>query len=223
MRRRVLIALAAVASVLLAAGPALAMNQYVALRNTQYNPKSVTIQQYDTIFWTHLDSGVQHSVTSAPRQTETFDSSPSCPPTCLQRGDTYKHTFRHAGTFTYFCRVHCPNNSCAAGGMRGTIVVKAFSTPSPNPTPEPTPAHASAAVSVTTPVPTPTPTPTPSPTPTVSPTPLPTPSASPSAVAAPKTTKASNRGLAVGFGIAAVALAALGGAFLFIRFRRPGL
>src|SRR5438270_3712850 len=102
MRRRALIALGAVASVLLAAGPALATNQYVALRNTRYNPKTVTIRQYDTISWTHLDSGVQHSVTSAPSQTEMFDSSPRCPPTCMERGDTFRHTFRHAGTFSYF-------------------------------------------------------------------------------------------------------------------------
>src|SRR5438270_4882025 len=158
MRRRALIAGCAVALVVLAAGPVLAMNQYVALRNTQYNPKTVTIQQYDTIFWTHLDSGVQHSVTSAPGQSEVFDSSPDCPPTCLQRGDTFKHTFKHAGTFAYYCRVHCPNNSCAADGMRGTIVVRALAAVTPVPTAKPTPSPvptAANAVSVTTPVPTP--------------------------------------------------------------------
>jgi len=220
MRRRVLLALGVLASAVLVASPVLATNQYVALRDSKYNPKSVTIKQYDTVFWTHVDpSDVQHSVTAVPGQAEKFDSSPNCPPTCMSRGDTFKHTFTHTGTFAYYCRVHCADNSCAADGMRGTIVVRALNTatPRPTPAPTPTPGHASASVSVTTPVPSPTPTPSP----TVAPTPESTTSPAATSVAAPKSKHSNRRGLALGLGIAAVALAALGGALLFLRFRRP--
>jgi len=219
MRKAALFALGAVGVIVLAASPALA-NQYVTIRNAQYIPKSATIQQFDTIFWTHVDGDAQHSVTAVSGQAERFDSSPDCPPTCLQRGDTFKHTFKHAGTFAYYCRVHCPNNSCAADGMRGTIVVRALAAVTPVPTAKPTPSPVPTAVnsvSVTTPVPTPSPTPSETPLATPSPTLEPT----ASAVAAPKTTSSGGIGAALGLVIAGVAIATLGGSLLFVRLRRP--
>ena len=217
MRRRLLVALGVAAAAMLVAAPALAVNQYVTIKHVQYIPKTITIRQFDTIFWTHADSGLQHSVTAAPGQSDEFDSSPKCPPTCLVQRDTYTHTFKRAGTFTYYCRVHCPNNSCDANGMRGTVVVRATTTAAPAPAPPTaTPGRASSSVSVTTPVPTL----TPPPTPTVAPTEVPTPSPIASAVAAPLPARKSSRGLALGLGIGAVALAALGGGLLFVRLRR---
>ena len=208
---------------MLVAAPVLAATtQYVTIRNTQYTPKTVTIRQFDTVYWTHVDSDMQHSVTAAPRQAETFDSSPSCPPTCLERGDAFKHTFTRAGTFTYYCRVHCPDNSCAADGMRGTVVVRAAATAAPAPTRGPATPTAvprpSNAVSVTAP----SPSATAAPTPTIEATtasPFESPSAS--AAAIPRTTKSSGIGLALGLAITGAAIAALGISLLFIRFRRP--
>ena len=217
MRRGVLFAAGAFAAATLVASPALA-NQYVTIKNSQYIPRTVTVKQFDTVFWTHADGDLQHSVTAAPGQAEDFDSSPHCPPSCLQRGDTFKHVFRHAGTFAYYCRVHCPDNSCAADGMRGAIVVAAYATPSPRPAPQPTPTpvhRASSSVSLTTPVPTPSDTPAPS----EAPTPSAEPTASP--LAAPKTTTSGGIGAALGLVIAGAAIATLGGSLLFVRLRRP--
>src|ERR687884_557497 len=98
MVKRLLFAAGVAAAAMVVASPLFATNQYVTIRNSQYTPKTVTINQFDTVFWTHVDSGVQHSVTAAPGQAEDFDSSPDCPPTCLERGDTFRHTFKHTGT-----------------------------------------------------------------------------------------------------------------------------
>jgi plastocyanin len=218
MLRRVLLGAAALAAAMLVVGPVFATTQYVIIKNSQYSPKTVTVQVGDTVSWQDADSGVQHSVTSAPDQAEHFDSSPACPPTCLERNDMYKHTFTHAGTFRYFCRVHCPDNSCAADGMRGTIVVAAAKTPAPTRTPAPTPVpRAKNTVSVTTPSAEPTPTPTASDVAALPATEVP--SASP--IAVPKTATSSGMGLALGLAITGAAIAALGGSLLFVRFRRP--
>jgi plastocyanin len=222
MRLRIVLILGALGlgAVMLVAAPVLAASRSVVLKNIQYNPRTITIAVGDSVVWTHEDGNVMHSVTAVSGQAETFDSSPACPPSCMRNGQTFSHKFTHNGTFVYFCRVHCPNDSCGMNGMRGTIVVKAPAaarTPTPKPAPTRAPAHAAATVKAT-PKPSPSPSPTPTPSPAASLAPTISPSVSP--LAAPKTSKGSGRGALVGGGIAAIALAASGGALTFLRLRR---
>jgi plastocyanin len=209
-------------AVMLIAAPVLAASHSVVLKNIQFNPRTITVAVGDIVTWTHEDGSVMHSVTAVSGQAESFDSSSACPPSCMQNGQTFSHKFTHVGTFVYFCRIHCPNNGCGMNGMRGTIVVKALTaarTPTPRPKPAPTRAPARAAAPVRSrPQPSASSSPTPTPTPTPALAPTPSPASSP--LAAPKTSKTSGRGAIVGGGIAAIALAASGGALTFLRLRR---
>jgi plastocyanin len=89
-----------------------------------FSPSSVNIVTGDSVRWTW--SGNNHTVTSGNFGSCTIDNhycSPSdvnCPTAAVSNtGATYSHTFTQAGTFPYFCRVHC------AFGMTGTVNVVA--------------------------------------------------------------------------------------------------
>lgn len=77
--------------------------------STRYAPAEVTIGVDDSVIW--FWKGVvsrDHSVTADPGQVESFDSDPDGPPTTATHpeGDSFSHTFRHEGRFTYHCQVH---------------------------------------------------------------------------------------------------------------------
>ncbi len=86
----------------------------VNLVGLTYSPKTITINVGDSITWMHDATATPHSVTA---DDASFDSSPSCPPTCLGANAIFTHTFSVAGTFGYHCRVH------GVLGMVGTVVV----------------------------------------------------------------------------------------------------
>jgi plastocyanin len=96
----------------------------VILKNTAYNPATVTMGGPGTVCWEHQDGEIGHSITSdaTPGATDYFDSNPYCTgandPNCFQQSDSaaFKIDFTTAGTYKYHCRVH-PD-------MRGTIVVQ---------------------------------------------------------------------------------------------------
>ncbi len=76
---------------------------------TRYSPAEVKIGVNDSVVW--FWSGVvsrDHSVTADAGQAEAFDSDPAGPPTAATHpdGDSFSHTFRHKGRFTYHCQVH---------------------------------------------------------------------------------------------------------------------
>jgi plastocyanin len=157
-----------------------------------FTPDTVNISVGDTVRWTWGTGG--HSVTSGDPCTadEQF-----CSPNntnCGQcvtssQGFVYEFTFTQAGSFSYFCCVHCNF------GMTGVVNVAAGPTPTPNPTPtptstpNPTPTATPTAIPSATPSVTPPPTATPTATATVSPTPIgrprPTPRARPTPHARP--------------------------------------
>jgi plastocyanin len=86
-----------------------------------FSPAAVTIHVGDTVQWTFASSG--HTVTSgsgcgadnkfcSPNDTNCGNGATSA------SGATYSHTFTTAGTFPYFCEIHC------GSGMTGTVTVQ---------------------------------------------------------------------------------------------------
>ena len=93
-----------------------------------FSPSTVNISVGDTVKWTWASSN--HSVTSGTSCTaDSQFCSPNdmnCPAGALSNtGTVYQHTFAQAGTFSYFCDLHC------ASGMVGTVNVAAVCTPPP--------------------------------------------------------------------------------------------
>jgi plastocyanin len=83
-----------------------------------YAPAEVTIGVGESVIW--FWQGVvshDHSVTADPGQAESFDSDPAGPPTSEthHNGDSFSHTFREEGRFSYHCQVH--------PGMTGVVNV----------------------------------------------------------------------------------------------------
>src|SRR3954466_4736139 len=89
-----------------AAAPASAADGSIS--NFAFNPASGTIMQGDAVTWTWAGPDTNHSVTSDPNQTDSFDSDPGRTPTSADHlpGSTFAHTFNTSGTFTYICKVH---------------------------------------------------------------------------------------------------------------------
>jgi LPXTG-motif cell wall-anchored protein len=116
--RLTVVAVAAAAIMMLAAGPALAAS--VGVQDFSYSPQTVTIKAGESVTWT--SSGPSpHTVTA---DDGSFDSG------TLNPGDSFSHTFATAGTFQYHCQFH------VAQGMVGTVVVQAAATtPPPSTTP----------------------------------------------------------------------------------------
>lgn len=83
----------------------------IEMRNTRFNPRTLSIKQGTTVIWTNEDS-IIHTVTSGTRNNESgiFDSGN------MSGGQTFSYTFNDKGTFDYFCRPH--------PGMDGTIIVE---------------------------------------------------------------------------------------------------
>jgi plastocyanin len=78
----------------------------VTMKDIQFNPAKVKIKTGQTVTWTNDDS-VGHDVTA--------DSFKSGSAGGIEGGQTFQHTFKAAGTFSYVCTVH--------PGMKGTVVV----------------------------------------------------------------------------------------------------
>ena len=78
----------------------------VTMKDIKFNPSSVTVKAGDTVTWTNDDS-VGHDVTG--------DGFKSGSAGGIQGGQSFKHKFPKAGTFSYVCTFH--------PGMRGTIEV----------------------------------------------------------------------------------------------------
>lgn len=108
----------------------------VAMRDTFFEPKDITVPVGTTVVWSNQGQ-LPHTATS---ETGVFDSG-SSQDRWLRPGQTFQFTFNQPGTFSYFCVVH------RALGMAGTVTVTGDQEPTPTPTPAPQ----------VTPTPTPTP------------------------------------------------------------------
>ncbi|MCU1452858.1 MAG: Cupredoxin-like protein [Acidimicrobiales bacterium] len=89
----------------------------VHIASLAYSPASITVTVGGSVTWVN-DDPIEHSVTA---NDGSFDSSPSCPGTCMGPGATFTFTFTRAGTFPYHCRIH-------GLAMSGTVTVQAPAT-----------------------------------------------------------------------------------------------
>ena len=85
----------------------------VIMSNFSFQPVALTINSGDTVKWTNQD-GVPHTVTSG---TNCQNNGVWTSSGFLSNGQTFSVTFSEAGTYPYFCSLHCLNN------MTGTIFV----------------------------------------------------------------------------------------------------
>jgi plastocyanin len=125
MARR--LALVAVFAFFLAA-PASADDATVSVANFQFSPGTATINQGEKVTWNWDGADKNHTVTSDAGQAESFESHPGVATGAVTDGppgETFSHTFTHAGTFTYNCRVH---------GFTGTVKVVGAGGPPPTDT-----------------------------------------------------------------------------------------
>jgi plastocyanin len=91
--------------------PASGSSTVVHMKGIQFDPKTLTVNQGTTVEWVNDDS-VNHDVTKDTGPGPQFSSGSGN----LASGDSYKVTFKTAGTVKYECTVH--------PGMTGTIIVK---------------------------------------------------------------------------------------------------
>ncbi len=84
----------------------------VAMKNTEFDPESVTVPKGGAVEWLNEDS-VGHDVTKVGGAGPDFKSGE---PGGLGEGDNFKQTFDTAGEVKYECTVH--------PGMEGTVTVK---------------------------------------------------------------------------------------------------
>ncbi len=99
MKRRALLAVGVLSSVLLISAPARAATASVAIQGFGFSPQIVKVAQGDTVRWTQLDAGVRHTSTS----NQGFWHSVR-----LSTNRTYSQTaaFQNAGGYPYHCAVH---------------------------------------------------------------------------------------------------------------------
>ncbi len=103
MKRRtaIVIALAGLFGLLLVAGPAIAANGSVSMKEADeryfFSPKTVYVTVGDSVTWTN-DTDAPHNVTS--------DSGDELASENLAEDDTFGHTFSDTGTFAYHCTIH---------------------------------------------------------------------------------------------------------------------
>jgi len=102
----------------------------------RFVPDTLNISVGDTVRWTWGSDN--HSVTSGtPCTADGQFCSPdntNCDAGILSNtGFVYEHTFTQAGTYSYFCALHC------FAGMTGVVNVTPIQRPSPTPRPRPTP------------------------------------------------------------------------------------
>jgi plastocyanin len=84
-------------------------NRKVAMKDTQFNPRGVTVSKGTTITWTN-DDDFDHNVTKESGPGPDFKSEN------YGKGKTYEQQFTTAGTIKYECTLH--------PGMEGTVTVK---------------------------------------------------------------------------------------------------
>jgi plastocyanin len=77
----------------------------VEIKNYAFNPTTVTISAGQTVQWNFADNGVAHNVIGDDGMHSSDQTSGS-----------FRHTFKHGGTFNYQCSLHA--------SMHGVVVVQ---------------------------------------------------------------------------------------------------
>jgi plastocyanin len=111
-RAMLLVALTGVLGLLVVAGPVLAANGAVTIKEVndryQFSPKTVYVNVGESVTWTN-DSDTAHTVDS--------DSGGEMESGNIAENATFDHTFSATGTFAYHCDIH--------DYMKGSVVVLA--------------------------------------------------------------------------------------------------
>lgn len=100
-----IILLLAGAIVLMAVGQVQAKTYPVAIKNSAFDPRELTIAAGDMVTWTNNDA-MLHNV-----DIDNLAKSPR-----MQQGETFTQTFDKPGTYNYDCDIH--------PFMKGTVIVK---------------------------------------------------------------------------------------------------
>lgn len=101
----------------LAASPAMAADTRVQVGDDFFEPADIQIDPGNTVTWEWVGVMGNHSVTSRPNQTESFDSDPGNDNPRHAPGSTpFTHTFSQVGVTRYYCKLH-PTT------MTGTVTV----------------------------------------------------------------------------------------------------
>lgn len=105
-----------VAGLLIALAPVSASAATVTVKMgiASFEPAAKTIARGDTVKWSNKDGFIEHNV-QATKPRWYFYSNKSQTKGDIQPGETFSHTFRAAGRFTYVCSIH--------EEMKGSITV----------------------------------------------------------------------------------------------------
>ncbi|MDX6682229.1 MAG: hypothetical protein QOG94_2268 [Solirubrobacteraceae bacterium] len=103
--KKILAAICVTAGLAVVAVPALAAKPTVRVGDDYFKAKVVHVKRNATVTWKWVGSD-SHNVVF-----KTFHSK-------LQNKGTYRHKFRHRGTFRYICTLHDDK------GMKGTVIVR---------------------------------------------------------------------------------------------------
>jgi plastocyanin len=88
-----------------AAPSAASSSNAVSIKDTAFNPATITVKAGDKVTWTNND-GFAHTVTLDDNSVDSGNLTP---------GATFNNTFAAAGTFAYHCKIH--------SSMHGTVTV----------------------------------------------------------------------------------------------------
>ena len=80
----------------------------VNIKDFAFHPSHMTVAPGTTVKWVNKDKTAHTATSTQPRGV--FDSGK------LKRGESYSFTFKHPGTYKYYCKIH-PN-------MKGTVTVR---------------------------------------------------------------------------------------------------
>ena len=84
-----------------------------------YVPAELTVTVGTEVIWNYVGPDAPHTVTAT---NGSFDSNPECDTSKLDQclnavGDSFRHTFSSAGSFTYSCKIH-------GELMSGTVIIE---------------------------------------------------------------------------------------------------
>lgn len=79
----------------------------VDIKNFEYSPKELKIEEGTTVIWTNYDN-ITHTVTSTVKEEANSRD--------IKSGETFKYTFYKKGEYDYYCLKH--------SNMKGKIIVE---------------------------------------------------------------------------------------------------
>ncbi len=113
--KKAVFSLSAAVLCLFLAGLASAATVNINMVDFAFQPSSVTVNVGDTVVWTNMGSTFHTTTSGSGCMPNGMWDSGTLPP-----GQSFPVTFNTAGTFPFFCSIHCASNN-----MVGTVIVNA--------------------------------------------------------------------------------------------------